>query len=382
MTYRILVADDEADERALIRFLLRDYEEIFEIFEARNGKEALALIEQNEIDILLSDIQMGIMSGIELALKVRESHPDLEILFFSGYDDFEYVKSALSLRAVNYILKPINPEELKKSITEIVERLNSENLEFAKSPQYIQKLFHSKKSSNPSNIEVIEVQNEHHQEYSEEDSLLMKEIETAITMKNSVFLQSKVNELLMKYADYNPRSHIYIRYICTSLLQQLMSQLPCEMKEFEEGAEKIFMFRHFSDIEELIRTYLNRVLHSMEEEINSSNHVVYQVRQYIDLHYQEDLNLNQLADQVFLSSNYLSNVFTKYTGCSLNKYIKQVRLNKASELLRTTNMKIADVGKAVGYVNTSYFIKKFQEMHGTTPEKYRTNPTEVKNGSD
>ena len=99
--YRILVADDEADERALIRFLLGDFDKDIEVLEARNGKEALNVIQQKEIDILISDIQMGFMTGIELAAKVRETYPDMEILFFSGYDDFEYVRSALSLRAVN-----------------------------------------------------------------------------------------------------------------------------------------------------------------------------------------------------------------------------------------------------------------------------------------
>ncbi|MDD6615774.1 MAG: response regulator [Lachnospiraceae bacterium] len=370
--YKILVADDEADERALIRFLLRDYQEDFELYEAKNGKEALALINQYEIDILLSDIQMGIMSGIELAAQIRKTHPDLEILFFSGYDDFEYVRSALSLRAVNYILKPVNPEELKKSLSEIIDRLNSRNLQFVKSTEYIERGFYDDGSK--------AVQNG--QEYSEADAVLMREIEAAITMKNTDVLRDQVNELLSRYAGSKPRSHIYVRYICTSLLQQLMQQLPCSMEEFEEAAGKIYMFRHFSDIEKLIQDYLERVIDQIRQEINSSNYVVYQVKQYIDLHFQEDLNLNQLADQVFLSPNYLSNVFTKYTGCSLSKYIKQVRLTKAKELLCTTNMKIAEVGKKVGYVNTSYFIKKYQEMYGTTPEKYRMNLMEGKSGTD
>lgn len=385
MIYRILVADDEADERALIRFLLQDYAEEFEIYEAKNGREALEMMEKNVIDILLSDIQMGIMSGIELAAKVRNMYPDLEILFFSGYDDFEYVKSALSLRAVNYILKPINPDELNRSLKEIIERLNSKNIQYAKSRQYIERNFFNEReekrimvsSESKDDSEVLK-KRKGKQEYSEADSLLMKEIEKALSMKNASLLRIKVNELLEKYTDTNPRSHIYIRFICTSLLQLLIQELPYDTEEFEKAAEQVFMFRRFSDIEHLLREYLESVISHIEQELTASNYVVYQVKQYIDTHYHEMLNLNQLAEQVFLSSNYLSNVFTKYTGYSLNKYIKQVRLTKAKEFLRTTNMKIADVGKAVGYPNTSYFIKKFQEMFGTTPEKYRQNPSEEK----
>lgn len=388
--YRVLVADDEADERALIRFLLNNADEKFELYEAKNGKEALTIIQQKEIDILLSDIQMGHMTGIELAAKVREEYPDMEILFFSGYDDFEYVRSALSLRAVNYILKPVNPDELMKSLREIIARLDSKNLLYVKSKDYIEKHFRAENEIDKKKRELPFRYNDYKtmpsaeqeasmkKDYSEEDDLFMKDIETALSLKNTELLKEKVNALLDKYRNTNIHSHIYIRYICTMVLQQLMQQLPCQMKEFEEVAESIFMLRSFSDIADLIRDYLNQVVDNFDQEANSSHYVVYQVKQYIDQHYQEDLKLNQLAEQVFLSSNYLSNIFTKYTGCSLNKYIKQVRLKKAKEMLRNTNMKIADVGKEVGYTNTSYFIKKFQEMYGITPEKYRLNPMDGK----
>ena len=388
--YRVLVADDEADERALIRFLLNNADEKFELYEAKNGKEALTIIQQKEIDILLSDIQMGHMTGIELAAKVREEYPDMEILFFSGYDDFEYVRSALSLRAVNYILKPVNPDELMKSLQEIIARLDSKNLLYVKSKKYIEKHFRAENEIDKKKRELPFRYNDYKtmpsaeqeasmkKDYSEEDDLFMKDIETALSLKNTELLKEKVNALLDKYRNTNLHSHIYIRYICTMLLQQLMQQLPCQKKEFEEVAESIFMLRSFSDIADLIRDYLDQVVDNFDQEANSSHYVVYQVKQYIDQHYQEDLKLNQLAEQVFLSSNYLSNIFTKYTGCSLNKYIKQVRLKKAKEMLRNTNMKIADVGKEVGYANTSYFIKKFQEMYGITPEKYRLNPMDGK----
>ncbi|MCM1027553.1 MAG: response regulator [Roseburia sp.] len=385
--YRILVADDEADERALIRFLLQDFEQKAELLEARNGKEALKLIERKEIDILISDIQMGLMSGLELASKVRETHPDMEILFFSGYDDFEYVRSALSLGAVNYILKPVNPEELKRTLASIIARLDSKSLQFVKSRQYIEKKFYgSPRDGEASGPEdgmdpyadgVLRLEAKK-QSYSEDDANLLREVEAAIFMKNSQALRDKVNELLEKYTDSNPCSHIYVRYICTHLLRQFMQQLPCQMKEFEQAAEKVFMFRHFEDIEKLIRDYLEQVADSIDREARSSNYVVCQVKQYIDFHYQEELTLNQLADQFFLSANYLSNVFTKHTGQSLNKYINQVRIAKAKELLRNTNRKIGDVGKEVGFGNPSYFIRKFQEMCGTTPERYRMKPVEGK----
>ena len=140
--YTLLIADDEAHERDLIRFLLRDSKHILHILEAQNGRDAFEQLSNNHVDILLCDIEMPFLNGIELAKKVKEQNPDIEILFFSGYDDFVYVKAALSLKAVSYILKPVDPAEFDKLLTEIISRLDSKKIEFAKSDQYIEAHFH------------------------------------------------------------------------------------------------------------------------------------------------------------------------------------------------------------------------------------------------
>jgi two-component system, response regulator YesN len=92
--------------------------------QADNGKAALDILKEKPVDILLTDIKMPFINGMELATKARDIYPDIEILFFSGYDDFKYVKTALSLRAVNYILKPINENEFYKSILTIINTIH------------------------------------------------------------------------------------------------------------------------------------------------------------------------------------------------------------------------------------------------------------------
>jgi two-component system response regulator YesN len=106
--------------------------------------------------------------------------------------------------------------------------------------------------------------------------------------------------------------------------------------------------------------------------VDSSNYSVYLVKQYIEDHYGEDLSLNLLADLVYLSPNYLSNMFTKVTGSSLNRYIRQFRMEKARSLLVESNMKISEIGAAVGFTSTSYFIRTFQKVYGVTPVSYRS----------
>ena len=369
--YTLLIADDETDERTLIRFLLNEYKNTFHILEAKNGREALLLLTDNHVDILLSDIQMPFLNGIELVSQVKEKNPDIEVLFFSGYDDFSYVKAALSLKAVNYILKPVDPDEFHKLLTEIVDRLDSRKIEFSKSEKYIEEHFHDIAHNMP-------MKNPSPASIDEDTNLLLHDIESSIKMKQAAHLSEQVHTLFDKYTHIPELSHIYIRHVCTTLLKMLISALPVQTDEDMQNAVKeIYSFRRFSDIIKMIEHYLDLVINIFEQEQNSSNYAIYQVEQYIRLHYPEDITLNSLADLVYLNPNYLSNVFAQVTGCTLNRYIKQIRMEKAQELLLNTNMKVSDISQAVGYPNTSYFCKSFQKMFGATPERFRQRDTSL-----
>lgn len=369
--YTLLIADDETDERTLIRFLLNDFGDVFHILEAQNGRDALELLINNHVDVLLSDIQMPFINGIELVSQIKKNNPDIEVLFFSGYDDFTYVKAALSLKAVNYILKPVDPAEFHKLITEIVNRLDSHKIEYAKSEQYIETHFHDI-------VRKIPVENSNYTSIDDTTSFLLQNIETALKMKQPEQLTNLVHSLLDQYADIPSLSHIYIRHVCTTLLKMLIGVLPAQSDEdLQNVAKEVYSFRHFSDIIKMIEYYLSLVINIFEQEQTVSNYAIYQVEQYIRMHYSEDLTLNTLADLVYLNPNYLSNIFAQVTGCTLNKYIKQIRMEKAQELLLNTNMKVTDISQAVGYTNTSYFCKSFQKLFGTTPERFRQGETKT-----
>lgn len=367
--YRLLIADDEKDERDVIQFLLNKYGFEFDVLQASNGKEAVNILMEEQVDILITDIKMPFLNGTEVAAKAKTINQDIEILFFSGYDDFEYVKTALSLHAVNYILKPVNPEEFKKSIGEILDTIIAREAARTESEKYIKEYFFSKsKNMNNAGLSYEDKVSD------EEDNLLLKNIEQAIKEKNPEGLAKNVNLLLEKYKGSLKASHIYVRYLCTTLLSILIDALPGAGKEdFKQAAEEVYSYKHFSHIRKLIEEYLNKVMDQMKEEENSPKHAIHLVKQYIHAHYKEDLSLNLLADTVFLSPKYLSSAFIHATGISLNKYIKNVRMDRAKDLLLTTNMKIKDIGPSVGYYNVSYFCKCFQEEFGLTPDKYRQN---------
>lgn len=105
--YTVIVADDEDELREAVCTMVPWQEYGFKLLgSASNGLDALQLVEQYEPDLLLTDIRMPFISGIELARHVREVRPATNIAFLSGYDDFEYAKQAIQYNIISYMLKP------------------------------------------------------------------------------------------------------------------------------------------------------------------------------------------------------------------------------------------------------------------------------------
>ena len=116
---KLLIADDEELTRAgLISSIDWDALGVEQIFQADDGLKALQIATVHKPDIILSDIRMPRLSGIEMAEEVEKILPDTSLIFMSGYSDKEYLKAAIKLKAVNYVEKPLNPDEIKEAVQE------------------------------------------------------------------------------------------------------------------------------------------------------------------------------------------------------------------------------------------------------------------------
>ena len=130
--YTVVVADDEEEIRRGIIKKVRWEELGFRVVgDAENGVEALELVEKLEPDLLLTDIRMPFMSGIELARQVREIRPTVQIAFLSGFDDFSYAQQAIQYNIISYMLKPISSQELEEELKNIKEIIDQKFEEFA-----------------------------------------------------------------------------------------------------------------------------------------------------------------------------------------------------------------------------------------------------------
>ncbi|WP_225446569.1 response regulator transcription factor [Paenibacillus rhizovicinus] len=127
----MLIVDDERFEREGVKFLIEKYGLALETFEADSGESALAFIKQNPVDILFSDIRMKGMDGLELAACIRELDIPVKVIFMSAYGEFEYAQRAIDLKAIRYILKPVQVEEFLKVVQQVIRSCEEEQLEQA-----------------------------------------------------------------------------------------------------------------------------------------------------------------------------------------------------------------------------------------------------------
>ncbi|WP_169087402.1 response regulator transcription factor [Paenibacillus sp. PL91] len=124
--YRVFIVDDEP-------FIIEGLYDIIDwsaygleiVGSAENGQDALGALMESSADILLTDISMPIMDGLTLIREARKFRPDLKVIILSGYNEFDYIKSGLKLGVENYLLKPINIDELQETLVGTIDKLNT-----------------------------------------------------------------------------------------------------------------------------------------------------------------------------------------------------------------------------------------------------------------
>ena len=130
MTYTILIVEDEHLVRQGLTKLVNVATYDMEIIgQAENGRQAWDLIQKQVPDIILTDINMPQLNGIQLASLVRETFPQVHLVFLTGYDDFDYALSAVKLGVDDYLLKPFSRQDIEEMLGKIKQKLDKEEKE-------------------------------------------------------------------------------------------------------------------------------------------------------------------------------------------------------------------------------------------------------------
>ncbi len=210
--YKLIFADDEALVRNSVAKLIQWGKSGFELVGCcSNGHELLEMVEKDTPDIVITDINMPFVSGIEVARKLKSDYPTVKIIFLTGYDDFNYAQQAIDLKVLKYILKPVTAENLSDCLDKTKKILDNECLQrrnvalledfYYQNKAVLQNIFlNCLFTTEVSDAEVVKKL-----EFLELDFLASKQFQVAILMGDDIRNEEWNNESerLMNFSVYN-----------------------------------------------------------------------------------------------------------------------------------------------------------------------------------
>jgi two-component system response regulator YesN len=418
--------------------------------EANNGENALKFMESNPIDLLMTDLSMPVMSGIELMRIVREKYPQVQIVVLSLHQDFEYVQEALRLGAIDYIAKiQLEQEQFEEVLGRVVRLMerkdvarggaesgsagaiagdelfvyyslspNPEEPEqgawlsegtveaepgiwYGQEPPASDSLFGSRlacvrftgvggmdrksvlaliraygkrdlfydyrPSASPAKVDAAIWQAREHAGAAPIDRL-KERWSAADWISDDAAFEAQLAEL--KELRMPPVRLIRIFYSLTdewNRLYQAILEEPIAIEDFFPGW---FRFEEWlEEARDRIRRGGAKPLFSQEIQ-NSIVKAMSLVQQNIG----EPISSSEIAARVNMSGSYFSQCFKQYVGQTYTDYVRDIRLERAKDYLRSTNKTIGWVAEQIGYNDEKYFSRLFREHVGVLPSEYRQQP--------
>lgn len=401
--YTVVVADDEDELREAV-CTMTPWEALgFHLVgSASNGLDALELVERLEPDLLLTDIRMPFISGIELARQVREIRPAMHIAFLSGYDDFEYAKQAIQYNIISYMLKPLTMDGLAAELKNIHEKIDRRYASLRRSDH----------NQGDRAALLIPLVLEHYDGAPEDMENTLRENAVSCGLLRGSDDRGLLVVLVASMSDGSPCEAGFIR-----LVEQLANKYLRHFVFFSSGRAVAVLIGNPSDFDEYLHiladeicqlteralgkrvlvgvgrpvaqfTQLNgayrqalEALHAAEEseggvsftaDTRKGGGLCERALEIIEQHYMdEDLSLASLSAMLDVSPNHLSACIKKTAGETFINILVRRRMEAARELLLTTNLQVQEIARRVGYSDQHYFSYCFKKYTGTSPGALR-----------
>jgi len=351
---KVVIVDDEPWNREFIRNL-GDWEKLgMEVAaEADDGLEAIRILDTIQPQIVIMDMRMPGVDGVRLLELLHDRHMGIRSIVVSGYDDFIYTKNAIRYKAMDYLLKPVDPQELNAALAKCkseIENAYEKNKTLAPDPEWSRRIALFKQTLayhfndlNASSVRGMFAQLEQEQRLADDESsgALSRLVEELHVLLHILLVENGIeDELAQLFNETLLTNHPSKRFIFATISEAYLQAL-----------DRLVLQRKF-------KNKLN-----LEE-----------VRQFIDRHFEEALSLERLARLFFVSKEYLSKAFKQRYNRNVTDYVLEVRMNKARMLLLDEQLSIKSVAEMTGYEDISYFHRVFKKYFGVAPgEMLRTN---------
>lgn len=342
---KVLVVDDEFIERDGLRYLIESKGFPVDVLEAPNGREALDVLRSQPIDILVSDIRMPFMDGLELMQHARTLDPKLTILLYTAYSEFEYARKAIELGAFGYLLKPIDPDNFHDQFARALLRCST---------------------SDTVHEETLDcLDDQPHRLVEQTGQGICRALEAGDVEQAQIRLE-KLGRLLEGEAAL---SMLFLKCSCSKILQAIAEYCHVPLQDQVTAMQAAWHADNRHDIRLLLLRWVS-MLDTRAGQQGTAD-VIERVRAYIDANYTQQLSLDDLARDFYLTPNYLSALFHQKTGETISRYMTQRRMENAAFLLTHSEKTITEIAGEVGYVNIPYFSRLFRATYSTRPSQYR-----------
>ena len=354
MLKALIVDDDMAVERCFQQLIKWEELGYDKPFVASNGKEAYEIATENEIDVIICDLKMPVMGGLELIKKLREHSIKAEIILLTAYEDFSVAREGIELKIYDYLLKPL--------VLDTINKLSEDLKTIAKKRklyQWIKELL-----KDEYNEELIQAFEECNQEYLDE-------------------MFEKISVIENDWEDYHLLQLIYMKFIDIQCLYLKKLEFSDEaVKNNRESLmEKIGLIQSHQNIvnflREKIMSFIKNTQQFGENDINVQR--VAKIKKYINENYSAyDLSITDISEVFNFSKDHLNRIFKSIEGITVSKYITQKKMEKARELVSGTDKSFSEIAEEVGYRSLSYFTSSFKSYFHVTPSGLREKHMDIK----
>ena len=378
--------------------------------EAPDGEIALPMIRDTKPDILITDIRMPFMDGLELCRTVRRQMPWIGIIILSGYDEFEYARQAIQLGVKQYLLKPITAEELRSVLDRVRADLEEEKQDRIRSESLRARMESGSLFVKEKLLGTL---------YSEDaaegdaDNVIRQLLAMGVSLAanyyaviDAAFEPTMAGfQALMSLAEssdgvYVTRSRAGSRALvlgssdgdAEERAYTFASSAVTELERRGVGNVRIGIGETVSEPGHILNSmksarHIRHVLGDQGSETplvvgvrdfgettegGSARTVTARAKLYMAEHFTDsNLMLQDVAKAVNMSESRFSTVFSQNSGKTFTEYLTGLRLARAKELLSETDMKSAQIATETGYNDAHYFSYLFKKNTGLTPGEYR-----------
>ena len=410
MTYKVVIVDDEPIMRKALQTLI-DWRaincEIVHISE--NGQEVLRYLENNKADILITDIKMPGVDGIELSKYIWENKLSTKVILLTAYADFSYAQSAVRYDVVEYVTKTGAFDELIQAVERCKTLLNEKKyFVLEDTSSRIEKFFRGVYDGNiydkiSEQFEQLNLDVENYvvvffKFLMNENSERSKIVKLYDSLQNffqsafadhvfhGMFYKKDMYGLVLKYSVKEELAKKHIEDTCLKVIDMMdnfmelcvyigVGEMHEEIEELSEAYEEAQAALNHSCLDRSNKLYF--YIDEMRKEMfpvvsyDVKQQLVKECMEYIEEHFQETMSVSDISREVGTSISYLSRIFKESTGETIIRTINNKRIEKAKAYLKETDMKVYEVADILGFENVTYFSRFFKKHTGVSPKEFK-----------